>query len=108
MREPFAHEAVLSWTGTEDDRAPGGAVTEKLGGSLDHAPPCPRASHFTSALRRDDSLEVRVPFACEPADETVVRSRIDSALRASWEVATSGAAEVRDDEADHAARLVSS
>jgi hypothetical protein len=51
---------------------------------------------------------VRVLFACVPGDEAAVRSRIETALGRSWEVATSATAEVRDDEAGQAERLATS
>jgi hypothetical protein len=105
MREPFAHVAQLAGS-FGDERAPGGAITAELCGSLDHAPPCPLASHFTSVVRRHATLEVRVLFACEPADEAAVRSRIDTALARQWQVLSSGRDEVVEGEAEHAARLV--
>lgn len=77
MREGFVHEAELSWDGSADERAPGGAVTEELCGSIDHEPPCPLAAHHSSVLRRGPTLEVRVLFACEPDAEPDVRERID-------------------------------
>ena len=103
-RESFAHTATLAWTAGDDERAPGGAVTEELCGSLDHEPPCPLAAHHTSAVRRGEMLEVRVLFACDRADEPAVRSRIDTAL-GRWPVVASAPDAVRDGEADHAARL---
>ena len=105
MREPFAHLAELFWFGTEDERAPGGAITEELCGSVDHEPPCALAAHFTSVERRGMMLEVRVLFACEPADEADVRSRIDAALARQWQVLTAHRDEVSDREQDHAERL---
>jgi hypothetical protein len=96
----------LFWIDTEDERGPGGAVTEELCGALDHDPPCPVAAHFSSAVRRGMMLEVRVLFACESADETDVRSRIDAALARRWQVLTAHPEPVADDEAEHAARLV--
>jgi hypothetical protein len=103
MREPFAHDSVLQWE-AGDGRAPGGAITEELCGSIDHEPPCPLAPHFTSVVRRDDALEVRVLFACDPGDEPQVRTLIDRAL-ARWPVVSSSPGELRDDEKEHAARL---
>jgi len=105
MREPFAHVAELFWIGTEDVRAPGGAVTEELCGPLAHDPPCPLAAHYTSVERRGMMLEVRVLFACEPADEAAVRSRIDAALAGQWQVLTAHRDEVSEAEAEHAERL---
>ena len=103
MRESFVHHAELAWQGG-DERAPGGAVTEELCGSVDHEPPCPLAAHFTSVVRRDETLEVRVLFACDPVEEPRVRERIDTAL-GRWPLLNSAAATLRDDEAEHAARL---
>jgi hypothetical protein len=108
VRQSYAHEVELSGAGLDEEGAPGGAVTDELCGSLDHEPPCPLAAHFTSVVRRDEGLDVRVLFACEPADEPAVRSRIDSALGRSWDVVRSAAAEVRDEEAGHAGRLATS
>ena len=86
MREAYAHEVELFWVGSEDERAPGGAITEELCGALEHEPPCPVAAHYTSAVRRSMALEVRVLFACEPDDEKSVRERIDTALARQWQV----------------------
>ena len=97
---------MLTWAGTEDERAPGGAITEELCGSLDHEPPCPLAAHSTSAVRREETLEVRVLFACEPADEAAVRSRIDVALARQWQLLTSGRDGSWTARPSHAARLV--
>ena len=104
-REPYVHQASLRWQGEGDERAPGGAITEALCGSLDHEPPCPLAAHHTSTERRGDHLHVRVLFACEPADEPAVRSGIDAALARSWEVVAGGPDNVRADETEHAERL---
>ena len=107
MRESFAHEVELSWVRSEDERDPGGAITEELCGALDHAPPCPVAAHHTSVVRRSEALEVRVLFACEPAVEQAVRRRIETAVARQWQVLASRVGDVRDDESEHAARLVS-
>ena len=59
---------------------------------------------------------MRTLFAVEPARESEMRELIEGALRAgaaadpdgrswSWRLRSSGAAEVRPDEADHARRL---
>ena len=106
MRHPYAHDLEQFWVGTEDERAPGGANTVELCGALEHEPPCPVASHHTSVVRRSMALEVRVLFACEPADEQSVRERIDTALAREWQVLATRTGAVRDDETDHAARLV--
>jgi hypothetical protein len=105
MPEPFAHVAELFWIGIEDVRAPGGAITDALCGSLEHEPPCPVAAHFTSVVRRGMMLEVRVLFACEPADELAVRSRIEAALARQWQVLTAHRDDVSPAETEHAERL---
>lgn len=107
-REAFAHEAVLSLGPDEDERAPGGAITVELCGSTDHAPPCPFAPHFTDARRDGDQLHVRILFSVVPERESEVRERILSALSAQWQVQSTRAAPVRDDELDHAQRLAAS
>jgi hypothetical protein len=106
VRNAYAHVAELAWSGA-DERAPGGAITEELCGVVDHEGPCPLAPHFTSVENRGDTLEVRVLFACEPADLAGVRARIDTAL-SRWPVLTSGAGDVLEDEVEHAARLAAS
>src|SRR5215216_5403688 len=118
MRRPFVHEAELACEPDADDRASGAAVTEELCGSLDHEPPCPVAAHHTAVVRRDGDVAVRVLFACEPADEAQVRSRIDEALgdayagtdglTSCWQLIESHVAQVGADEAEHAARLITS
>jgi hypothetical protein len=108
MRESYAHEVELFWVGSEDERAPGGAITVELCGALEHEPPCPVAAHHTAVVRRSMALEVRVLFACEPGDEQSVRERIDVVLARDWQVLASRVGVVRDDEADHVARLVAS
>jgi hypothetical protein len=106
MRQPYAHEVELFWVGTEDERAPGGAITTELCGALEHEPPCPVAAHHTAVVRRSMALEVRVLFACEPEDEPSVRERIDTALAREWQVLATRRDEVAEGEADHAAGLV--
>ena len=110
-------EAELTVEPDADDRAPGGAVTTELCGSIDPEPPCPLAPHHTPVERRGDALAVRVLFACESDDEARVRSRIDDALgrgayvgpdglTTHWRLVASHVGEVRDDEVELAARLV--
>jgi hypothetical protein len=100
-----------------DLSGPGGAVTLALCGSFDHPPPCPLAPHATRSDRRDVAVAVRVLFAAEPADEAVVRERIDAALaagfcdgpdgtRTSWTFTGSAPGAVSEAERAHAARLV--
>ena len=106
MRQPYAHEVELFWLGTEDERAPGGAITAELCRALEHEPPCRVAPHHTVVVRRSMALEVRVLFACEPPDEQTVPQRIDTALAREWQVLATRSGSVRDDESEHAARLV--
>ncbi|MEV4314111.1 hypothetical protein [Actinocrispum sp. NPDC049592] len=105
MRQAYAHDAVVLMEPDADIREPGGAVTVALCGELEHAPPCPLAAHHTAAHRDGGPVRLRILFATEPSSESVVRQRIDSALRARWEVVSSSAGEVSGAEWDHAARL---
>ncbi|PZF82115.1 hypothetical protein [Jiangella anatolica] len=120
MRQAYAHDAVVALTAGGDERAPGGAITRELCGSLEHEPPCPLASHYIGLTRDDhddgDTVRLRVLFAAEPADEPEVRRRIGVALRSAeltgpdglttrWRLRAETAAAVRPGERDHAARL---
>jgi hypothetical protein len=117
-RAAYAHDAVLILDPGGDSRAPGGAITVALCGHWDHEPPCPLAPHHTDASPGgDDTVRLRVLFAAEPADEERVRSLITQALSSGrltgpdgrvtrWMVKSSAAGTIRNDEADHAARLV--
>ena len=109
-RIPFAHDAVVAMDPTEDDRAPGAAITVALCGSWDHEPPCPLAPHFTGAERDGDQVRLRILFAAEPDDEARVRAMIDDALEHAdaWRLVRSGASPVQPAEQDHAARLTRS
>jgi hypothetical protein len=114
MRQAYAHEAVLVMEPDADVRAPGGAITVALCGHWDHEPPCPLAPHLTDAERTDDRVALRVLFATEPPNESLVRQRIDDALSAgwldgpggmtTWHLESSGSSPVRDEERAHAAR----
>jgi hypothetical protein len=110
VRTPFAHDAVLAMDPTEDDRAPGGAITVALCGSWEHEPPCPLAPHHTHAERNGDEVRLRVLFAADPDDEPRVRALIDDSLASGgrWRLLESAASAVRPGEQDHAARLVRS
>jgi hypothetical protein len=119
MRTAYVHDALLDPDPKLDHRAPGGAVTLALCGSLEHEPPCPLAPHHTTVEAEGDLLRVRVLFAVEPAEEPRVRGMIEQALTGGewaypdgvvshWQVMSSGAGEIRDDETDHAERLLSS
>ena len=56
-------------------------------------------------MRESYAHEVEL-FAGEPADEESVRERLDTALAREWQVLATRTGEVRDDERDHASRLV--
>jgi len=107
MRQPFAHDAVIALAPDADIAAPGGAVTAELCGHWEHPPPCPLAPHHTAAQRRGDQVHLRILFATEPEREAEVRVRIGRAL-AMWEVRSSAAGAVRQEEQAHAGRLVAS
>ena len=78
MRQAYAHDAVLDLPPDGDERAPGGAVTMALCGSLDHPPPCPHAPHQTSVEREGERLRVRIVFATD--DEAGARRTLEQAL----------------------------
>ncbi len=105
MRQPFAHDAVITLAPDADIAAPGGAVTAELCGHWQHPPTCPLAPHHTAAQRRGAQVHLRILFAPEPEREAEVRTRIGRAL-AAWEVRTSAAGAVRQEEQAHAGRLV--
>jgi hypothetical protein len=118
MRNAFVHDAIVTMEAEGDVRAPGAAITVALCGHWEHDPPCPLAPHHTSAARHGDDLRLRVLFAAESADEDEVRMRIERALtggrfddpqggRSRWRLRSSGRGSLRDDEAEHAQRLVS-
>jgi hypothetical protein len=119
MRQPFAHEAVLSMEPGGDLRGPGAAITIALCGRWEHEPPCPLAPHHTAAEWVDDEVHLRTLFVAEPGREDEVRTRIRAALVAGrlagpdgresrWELRSSGPVAVHPDEADHARRLAAS
>jgi hypothetical protein len=119
MRQLFAHDAVLTMGQSEDERAPGAAITEALCGSVSHEPPCPLAPHHTSARRIGELVELRVLFAAEPDSAAEVRHRIDQALARGamgapsealtrWRLERSVASMPHPDEEDHGRRLINS
>jgi len=119
MRTAFAHDALLDAEPALDHRAPGGAVTIALCGSLDHEPPCPLAPHHTTVDPEGALLRVRVLFAVEAADEERVRALVEAALAGGawaypdgvvshWTVVSSASDDVRPEEREHADRLVDS
>ncbi|MFE4545351.1 hypothetical protein [Arthrobacter sp. NPDC056727] len=119
MRGAFVHQSTVEMEADGDLDALGAAVTLELCGSWDHPPPCPLAPHHTRHERNGDTVSLRIIFATEPANEAVVRSRIDSALRqgsltgpdgrtSRWTFLSSGAGELDPSEAAHARRLTDS
>lgn len=116
MRLAFAHEAILAMDPLADLRAPGAAVTMALCGHWDHNPPCPLASHHSSADRVGDEVRVRTLFAVEPELEDTVRQGIDQALAGGqlagqdgpatrWQLRSSQRSVIRNNEMDLAQRL---
>ena len=116
MRETYVHDALLDPEPGLDHRAPGGAITLALCGSLEHEPPCPLAPHHTTVEVEGPRLRVRVLFAADPAEESRVRALIDETLVGGewtypdgvvsrWTVVSSAADEVRPAETEHAERL---
>ena len=99
MRQPFAHDAVITLAPDADIAAPCG--------HWQHPPPCPLAPHHTAAQRRGAQVHLRILFATEPEREAEVRTRIGRAL-AAWEVRSSAAGALRQEEQAHAGRLVAS
>jgi hypothetical protein len=124
MQAAFAHEAILAMASDADLQAPGAAVTVALCGHWEHEPPCPLAPHHTAATRLGDAVvggdvRLRILFAVDPALESVVRDRIDTALRSGrlsvpdgvtvhWRLQSTASIPVAPDEVEHAQRLVSS
>jgi hypothetical protein len=118
-RRAFAHDAVVTLDPDGDDRAPGGAITVALCGSWSHEPPCPLAPHHTGVQRNGQEATLRVLFAAEADDEARVRALVDEALvrgegedpdgvRTSWRLISAGPSPVREEERDHAERLLRS
>jgi hypothetical protein len=116
MRVAYVHEAVIAMAVIADIRAPGAAVTLALCGSWDHVPPCPLAAHHTGTERVGNDVRVRVLFAADPADEALVREKIDAVLAAGeqtgpdgamnrWRLVGSGPGTIAPVEAAHAKRL---
>jgi hypothetical protein len=117
VRQAFIHEAVVTMEADGDERAPGAAITVALCGHWEHEPPCPLAPHATGAQRSGDQVRLRVLFAAEPTAEAEVRRRIEAALSsdgltlpdgvtARWRLDSVQPGLLRDDEAEHAERLI--
>jgi hypothetical protein len=115
----YAHDALVRLDPGGDPRAPGGAITEALCGSVDHPAPCPVAAHYTGAEPDRGDLRLRVLFATEPERADGVRSSIERALRqgrftgpdgvvTGWRLLRAAPGELAADERDHAARLARS
>lgn len=80
-------------------------------------PPCPLAPHYTTAMCSSDEVRLRVLFAADPAAEAEVRGRIETALSLTgfdgpdgvttrWQLRSARPGRVRNDEAEHAGRLL--
>lgn len=119
MRQPFAHEAVITMEPDADVNALGAAITVELCGHWDHEPPCPLAPHHSQAARNGGVVQLRTLFAAEPDMESTVRRRIDAALTSGqlhgadgsttiWQLQTSRGSPVTDAETGHAQRLTRS
>jgi hypothetical protein len=117
MRQAFAHEAVVVMEADGDVRALGAAITVALCGHWEHEPPCPLAPHHTAAERSGAEIRLRVLFATDPAAEADVRSLIEGALARAglngrdgvttrWQLHSARPSRVREDEAEHAERLI--
>jgi hypothetical protein len=96
----------------------GGAITIALCGHWDHTPPCPVAPHYVTALPDGETVAVRILFATEPSNERRVRALIAEALAtgelagpdggvATWQLSSTAPGNVRPEEQDHAAGLIS-
>ena len=119
MRQAFAHQGLIELLDGGDERAPGAAVTVALCGHWEHEPPC-RVPHRTDVDTSADGLAVRVLFACDPADEAVVRDSVHQALAGGelpvrapddapptrWRLLRSAPAELSDADAAVADRFV--
>jgi hypothetical protein len=117
VRTAYAHDALLDPEPALDHRAPGGAVTLALCGSLEHEPPCPLAPHHTTVEVEGDLLRVRVLFAVESANEPRVRALVEGALAggtwtypdgvvSTWTLVSSRPDAVAASEREHADRLI--
>jgi hypothetical protein len=119
VKSAYLHLATVAIDAPHDIQAPGAAITRELCGSWDHPPPCPLAPHHTRPEKSGDTVTLRIIFATEPANEALVRSRIDSALRqgsvtgpdgrtSRWEFLGSSPGELAPSEGEHARRLIDS
>jgi hypothetical protein len=117
VRQAYAHDAVVTMPRGGSPNALGGAITIALCGHWDHTPPCPLAPHYVTALPDGETVAVRVLFATEPSNERRVRSLIAEALAtgelagpdggvATWQLSSAAPGNVRPEEQDHAAGLI--
>jgi hypothetical protein len=117
VRQAYAHEALLAMDADADEHAPGGAITVALCGSWRHEPPCPLAPHHTDARREGPEVTLRMLFAAEPEDEDRVRVLVEETLtrgwtdppdgvRVHWQLLRSERSGIREEERDHAQRLL--
>jgi hypothetical protein len=88
--EIHVHRAELDLDPGTDPRAPGGAVTIALCGSVNHPPPCrwPNNNELDGGQLAGDAspARFRTVYVAPPEDLEEVRARIESALRdhAGW------------------------
>jgi hypothetical protein len=119
VRTAYLQLATVTLEPGSDVAALGAAVTKELCGSWEHPPPCPLAPHHTRPERNGNTVTLRVIFATEPANEVMVRDRINSALgqgsltgpdgrAARWEFLGAAPGELDTSEAGHARRLIDS
>ena len=116
MRRAFVHEASLQLHGAGDLQAPGAAVTVQLCGHWDHAPPCRWPHRATASDCSGPTMNLRVVFVADPADEQEVRARIARGVRSgrldgpsgvsTW-VLSEGPSELQPDEVAIGADLAS-
>ena len=117
MRAAFVHEATVVMEDDGDLRALGAAVTHELCGSWYHPPPCPLAAHHSRAVNNGGTVTLRTIFAAERGNESLVRGRIDQALRqgsligpdgrtSRWTFLGGSPGELDPSEAGHARRLI--
>src|SRR3954469_6093893 len=114
-----AYDAVLELDDGADDRAPGGAITQAVCGSWDHAGPCPLAPHQTTVHRDPDDrrrLRLRCVLADDDDREAEVLALVAAALdggrltgpdggTTTWRVLSQARGGLADDEHELAWRL---
>jgi hypothetical protein len=116
-RHAYAHDAVVVMQPGDSPNAVGGAITVALCGHWDHQPPCPLAPHYVAAFPDGETVTLRILFATEPDNERRVRSLIGEALATgqltgpeggltTWRLRSAAPSDVRPEEEDHAAGLI--